>query len=231
VCAAAFYFLLLECECFAAALVYLPLKYWLVSVASCLLWVWPFLLCCGVTWYSSFLLWSGWVVQPLYCRAALYYCDLAEWCSPFLLWGWLLLQHLLLWSDCWYGLSSMCVAGNYGLFSSTVVWLVQPLSSLLCEVSVGAALLFTAMVWLWVPLSLLLWGICCPVQTVTSLFGLWPSLVRVLSPEVLCEGLCSLPTVCVRVWLCEVFVTLSPWWQESSSSLGKRSNLYGGSMS
>jgi len=58
-------FLLLECECFAAALVYLPLKYWLVSVASCLLWVWPFLLCCGVTWCNSFLLWSGWVVWPL----------------------------------------------------------------------------------------------------------------------------------------------------------------------
>jgi len=75
------FLLLLECGCFAAALVYLPLKYWLVGVAFCLLWVRAFLFCCGVTVVRLFsiVIWL--------CGAALFYCDLAEWCGSFLLWG------------------------------------------------------------------------------------------------------------------------------------------------
>jgi len=117
---------------------------------------------------------------------------------------------------CW----AWCAGSSLLLFAvgaaSLLLWVVGTSDLLFLLWGAGSCGLSSAVVWLWVQPSFLLWGDCCFSQTMTYFFGLWPPLVRVLSTEVLCEGLSVSPTVCVRVWLCEVFVTLSPWWQESS---------------
>jgi len=129
-----------------------------------------------------------------------------------------------------------------------------------CRVTVEQPLLIVVVVWLWVPPSLL-WGtdissssplLCCDCSCSPRLCCGWLQFVFKTVTYILCWAMASLKLnlcegflqqfFCVRVWMFETSVEglipcfVSLWLyllggKKVLSSLGHRSNLYGGSMS